>query len=327
MFVDMLSTVLMVIIFVLMTFVVSQFYLADTINDRESRLKELRQTLEKMQRSILNITHQRDDKEKKLQQLGKNIDSLQTDLRDLSSKLGNEQKKTTTLNGHNTSLSQQVSGLTIELKKLEKLLEKVEKDLKDKECTLEETKKDLNISLSQKITELDRLKKDYDKLECAHQEITKNKEGDISAFRSEFFEQLQKIIGTRQDIRVVGDRFVFQSEVLFPQGSAQLEQDGKKQLDFIATTLKELEKKIPSSVHWILRIDGHTDKVPIKTKEFASNWELSCGRAIAVVEYMISKGIAPNRLVAAGFGQFQPITQVAKDLSKNRRIEFKLDRR
>jgi chemotaxis protein MotB len=150
----------------------------------------------------------------------------------------------------------------------------------------------------------------------------------LTHFRSEFFAKLMKIVGERQDIRVVGDRFVFQSEVLFDKGSAEIRDEGKKQLKHLARILKEITSKIPSDIHWVLRIDGHTDKLPISQK-FASNWELSSARAIAVVKQLIAEGIKAQNLVAAGFGEFHPLSN-SKDeteMARNRRIEFKLDQR
>ena len=130
---------------------------------------------------------------------------------------------------------------------------------------------------------------------------------ELSRYRSEFFGRLREVLGRQRGIQVVGDRFVFQSEVLFDKGSAALGTAGQKQLMTIARTLKNIAKKIPDDIDWVLRVDGHTDNDPIKTPRFPSNWELSSARAIAVVQTLIANGINPKRLVAAGFGQYQPI--------------------
>ena len=154
------------------------------------------------------------------------------------------------------------------------------------------------------------------------------KKGDFGNYRSEFFAKLQKAIGDRSDIRIVGDRFVFQAEVLFDLGSAELGAEGKKQLDALSKALKEITEKIPAKTSWILRVDGDTDQLPIRSK-YPSNWELSTERSISVVKYLISQGIAAKHLVAAGFGEFQPLED-SKDIkvqARNRRIEFKLDQR
>ena len=152
---------------------------------------------------------------------------------------------------------------------------------------------------------------------------------ELQRYRSEFFGRLRDILGTRPGIRVVGDRFVFQSEVLFSSGSAELGSEGQRQLAQLARTLNSIAQDIPDEVDWILRVDGHTDAVPINTPEFPSNWELSVARALSVVRFLTSQGIAPERLAAAGFGEYQPIEPgTSPDArSRNRRIELKFDQR
>src|ERR1700720_4376955 len=152
---------------------------------------------------------------------------------------------------------------------------------------------------------------------------------ELSRYRSDFFGKLRDILGNRPDIRVVGDRFVFQSEVLFDTGSAALRPEGRIELDKLAAALAELEKQIPPEIAWVLRIDGHTDVRPISSPQFPSNWELSSARAISVVQYLISRGISPQRLVAAGFGEFQPLDggTTEEAYRRNRRIELKLTER
>ena len=130
---------------------------------------------------------------------------------------------------------------------------------------------------------------------------------ELSRYRSDFFGRLRAILGNRPDIRIVGDRFVFQSEVFFDAGQAVLKPEGRAELDKLAAALLELEKQIPGDIAWVLRVDGHTDVRPIASAQFPSNWELSAARAISVVQYLISKGVSPQRLVAAGFGEFQPL--------------------
>ena len=152
---------------------------------------------------------------------------------------------------------------------------------------------------------------------------------ELARYRSEFFGRLREILGDSRDIRIVGDRFVFQSEVLFRSGSSDLEPGGRKQLARLAKHLLALSKKIPADIDWILRVDGHTDSVPIFNEKFRSNWELSSGRAISVVKYLIQQGISPKNLVAAGFGEFQPIDNRSDEIAlrRNRRIELKLTQR
>jgi len=152
---------------------------------------------------------------------------------------------------------------------------------------------------------------------------------ELQQYRSEFFGRLRDILGTRPGIRVVGDRFVFQSEVLFASGSADLGIEGQRQLAQLAKTLTDIARDIPEAVDWIMRVDGHTDDVPISTATFRSNWELSVARALSVVRFLISQGVAPERLAAAGFGEYQPLdmSKTVTARGRNRRIELKLDQR
>jgi chemotaxis protein MotB len=152
---------------------------------------------------------------------------------------------------------------------------------------------------------------------------------DLERYRSEFFGKLRQVIGERRDVRVVGDRFVFQSEVLFDTGSAELGPEGPVQLGKLAATLLEVAATIPDEIPWVLRIDGHTDRRPISTESFPSNWELSSDRAISVVRFLIENGIAAKRLVAAGFAEHQPLDRRDDEIAyrRNRRIEIKLTQR
>jgi len=201
-------------------------------------------------------------------------------------------------------LNQQIAALCRQLAALEDALEASEKKDKEAQGRIADLGQRLNVALAQRVQELSR-------------------------YRSEFFGRLRAILGNRQDIRVVGDRFVFQSEVLFDTGSAAIRPEGKVELDKLATALSELEKQIPPEIAWVLRIDGHTDVRPISSPQFPSNWELSSARAISVVQYLISRGISPQRLVAAGFGEFQPLDAGATEEAyrRNRRIELKLTER
>lgn len=149
---------------------------------------------------------------------------------------------------------------------------------------------------------------------------------EMARYRSEFFGKLREVLGERQDIRIVGDRFVFQSEVLFGSGEAILGATGKEQLDRFASTLKDVAATIPIGIEWVLRVDGHTDRLPINNERFGSNWELSTARAVSVVKFLSERGIPPSRLVAAGLGEFHPLDDRNDEIAfrRNRRIEFKL---
>ncbi len=156
-----------------------------------------------------------------------------------------------------------------------------------------------------------------------------NKVHELSRYRSEFFGRLRDVLGAQKGVRIVGDRFVFQSEVLFAKGAADIGEAGNNQLRQLASTLLAISRKIPSDIDWVLRVDGHTDKDPIKTPRFPSNWELSSARAISVVQFLIEQGLPPNRLAATGFGEFQPLEDRDDEIGKrrNRRIELKLTQR
>jgi len=199
-------------------------------------------------------------------------------------------------------LNQQLAALRRQLSALEQALDVSEKKDKETQARLSEMGQRLNLALAQRVQELSR-------------------------YRSDFFGRLRSILGNRPDIRIVGDRFVLQSEVFFDTGQSVLKPEGRAELDKIAAALLELSRQIPDDIAWVLRVDGHTDVRPIGGGR--TNWDLSAARAIAVVQYLISKGMPPQRLVAAGFGEFQPIDPgITEDAySRNRRIELKLTER
>ncbi len=200
-------------------------------------------------------------------------------------------------------LNRQLLALRDELGKLTVALDASEAKAKADEVQVFDLGKRLNEALASKVEELAR-------------------------YRSEFFGKLREVLGNRPDVQIVGDRFIFQSEVLFATGSAEIGEDGKRQLAAFADTLKSIVPHIPTDIDWLLRVDGHTDKQPY-TGVYGGNWELSTARAIAVVKFLIEQGIPPNRLVAAGFGEFRPLVdgETQEDYRRNRRIELKLDQR
>ncbi|WP_020594420.1 peptidoglycan -binding protein [Kiloniella laminariae] len=201
-------------------------------------------------------------------------------------------------------LNQQIAALRKQLADISATLEITEAANKEQETQILDLGRRLNVALATKVQQLAR-------------------------YRSEFFGRLREVLGNRQDIRIVGDRFVFQSEVLFSSGSATLGESGQEQLGRLANTLLDLSKEIPSEINWILRVDGHTDIQPISTAEFPSNWELSTARAISVVKYLTRQGIPASRLAATGFGEFQPLDDSSDEIGyrRNRRIELKLTER
>ena len=221
---------------------------------------------------------------------------------ELEDTLDDQRKVTKRAMNQVSLLNQQISALRKQIAALEDALEASE--IKDRESStkIADLGKRLNVALAKRVQELNR-------------------------YRSDFFGRLREILGNRDDIRVVGDRFVFQSEVLFPSGGANLNEEGLGEMTKLAKALIELGKEIPDEIEWVLRVDGHTDNIPLSgTGRYRDNWELSSGRATSVVKYLIEQGVPAKRLVAAGFGEFQPLdpedSQQARD--RNRRIELKL---
>ncbi len=201
-------------------------------------------------------------------------------------------------------LNNQIAALRAQLSRIEAALEASEARAAEQEIVISDLGRRLNLALAEKVEEL-------------------------AKYRSEFFGELRKVLGDRPDIRIVGDRFVFQSDVLFASGSAELGPAAEDQISKLAATLLEIAGRIPTDVAWILRVDGHTDPVPIHTPQYPSNWELSTARAVSVVKLLIKHGIASNRLAATGFGEFHPIDDQTDEIGnrRNRRIEFRLTQR
>ena len=218
--------------------------------------------------------------------------------------LGSEREVSAQAKSRLEILNQQILALRQQLSRIETALEATEAQDREQSVVISDLGRRLNLALAQKVEELER-------------------------YRSEFFGRLREVLGERTDVTVVGDRFVFQSEVLFASGSADLAQVGKGQLATFATTLLEIAGKIPDELPWILRVDGHTDRIPINTAAFPSNWELSSARANSVVKYLVSQGVSPFRLAATGFAEHQPIDtgDSAAAYRRNRRIELKLTER
>jgi chemotaxis protein MotB len=384
-YVDVLSTLLMVIVFVLMIFVIGQLFLSQALSGRDEALAKLNRQIAEMA-DILSLrvqetsalktqvdqlsgaltksTAERDElrnqlvvvigerdslqaqvgdlqkqmksssdqlaaqsaltaeAQKKLEEAYKSIEAdrdkisaLLTDvaalqsLRDeLMKKIGNYETEKEELSAESQKrvelLNQQILALRQQLADISKALEIAETKSRDQSIQIAELGKRLNTALASKVQELAR-------------------------YRSEFFGRLREILGNREDIQIVGDRFVFQSEVFFDSGSAELGAEGRDQLDVLATTLILLLPEIPKDIDWVLRVDGHTDDRPIASNQFPSNWELSTARAVAVVKYLATRGIPADRLAAAGFGEFRPIdtSGTEEGRRKNRRIEIKFDQR
>ncbi|MBP7336316.1 peptidoglycan -binding protein [Niveispirillum sp.] len=326
--VDALSSLTMVVIFLLMVFVLGQFYLTSALQGRDRQLADLqgrvaqladalaleRDNNARMQADLGQLTDrlratlaEKEALQGRLDALGAAEDAAQTAderVAGLTRQLEEERKAGTAARDEVALLNQQIAALRAQLQQLVASLDASEAKAREQEVQIVELGKRLNTALAGKVAELAR-------------------------FRSEFFGRLREVLGNRDDVRIVGDRFVFQSEVLFDSGSADLGEAGQVQLGRLAQTLMELAARMPPEINWILRVDGHTDIVPIRGGRWASNWELSTARAISVVNFLVGMGVPPERLAATGFGEFQPLEPGNSPgaLALNRRIELKLDSR
>jgi len=345
-FVDALSTLLLVIIFLLSMFVLAQFFLGQALSGRDQALAELRgqvaqlgnllklerqsnqslrDSMTELSASLTAANKDRDklgaaldttksqlaDAEGKLKDITAARDALEAQAKDLTTKYGDsskalEQERTISARAQEqvALLQKNSTALREQLGRLEAALEASEERDKRNQAVLVDMGRRLNRALASKVEEL-------------------------AGYRSEFFGRLKQVLSNRPEIRVEGDRFVFSSELLFSSGSADLGPEGKAELRKFAKTLIDISHEIPKDLNWILRVDGHTDKRPISNAQFANNWELSSARAIAVVQFLISVGVPPERLAATGFGEYQPIDPGDNVFaySRNRRIEMRLTQR
>src|SRR6201992_3896170 len=321
-FVDALSTLVLSIVFLLSVFLVVQFYLSQEVSGKDKALEQLNAKIAQLN-DLLSLEKlgslTLDDQ---VSQLKAGLASAETErdrvkglyeglanagndaagrANELNKALESEKGVSSRALAQIEVLNQQISALRRQLAALEDALNASEKRDKESQARIADLGSRLNVALAQRVQELSR-------------------------YRSEFFGRLRAILGNRPDIRIVGDRFVFQSEVFFDTGQATLLPEGRAELDTVAAALIELDKKIPNEIAWVLRVDGHTDVRPVNGPNFKSNWDLSSARAISVVQYLISPGAAPQRLGAAGFAEFQPLDpgQTDEAYQRNRRIELKL---
>jgi len=323
-FVDALSTLILSIIFLLTVFMVAQFFLSQEVAGKDTALARLNAQISRLSELLSLEQLGKTNLEEQIAQLraslsaaegerdrlrgvaeGALADNGKAEAGKLNSQLTLEKEATARAVAQIAILNQQISALRRQIAALEDALGASEKKEKESQIHIADLGQRLNVALAQRVQELSR-------------------------YRSDFFGKLRDILGNRPDIRVVGDRFVFQSEVFFDSGAAVIRPEGRAELDKLAAALTDLDKQIPSEINWVLRVDGHTDTRQLSgTSAFKSNWELSAARAISVVQYLISKGISPQRLVAAGFGEFQPIDPGTTEeaFSRNRRIELKLTER
>ncbi|MEP7241200.1 MAG: peptidoglycan -binding protein [Devosia sp.] len=321
-FVDALSSLLLVIIFLLSLFMLTQFFLGQEIQGKDTAMTKLNSqiaeltdllqlersgntdlqgNLATLQATLGAATAERDALKAQVAGFGAGQSGSEAKIAGLTADLTKAQDASSDAAAQVALLNQQLAALRTQIGALEQALDASEAKAGEGKTQIADLGRRLNLALAQRVQ-------------------------DLSQYRSDFFGRLRKILEGRADVQVVGDRFVFQSEVLFPVGAAAVSPEGTAALDTLAGAIKQLQTEIPPDINWVLRIDGHTDKRPINTPEFPSNWELSAARAIAVLKYLAAQGVSSQHLVAAGFGDSRPIdpADTEEAYARNRRIEFKL---
>lgn len=307
-FVDALSTLLLVFTFLLTVFVMAQYFLARDVGGKDAALQRLNKEIEQLT-SLLSL--EKGGKALTQQSLAALAATLEQTRRERDALAAGAGAATETIDAEKqlsakaqsqvALLNQQIAALRSQLAAVEEALSAQEAKNKESQDRIADLGSRLNVALAQKVQELAR-------------------------YRSDFFGRLREILADRPDVKVVGDRFVLPSEVLFETGQANLTPEGQAEIDKIFVALSEVAKEIPPEIPWVLRVDGHTDKRPIASPLFKSNWELSAARAIAVVQYLVKKGFDPQHLLAGAYGQHQPIDEGDSEeaLRRNRRIELKI---
>ena len=380
-FVDALATLLLVLVFLIMVFVLAQFFLNEAISGRDAALRRLDSQVSELAELLalerrantdmrLNVSQlskelqasvaSNDDLQASVQALmlraegaETEVTSLKAELADAFKSIAADKSKIEAQIAELAGLSQQVAALKALRADLQEEVAALSGKLKKSDSALTEEHKIsegaraqlalLNRQMAALREQLTRLTATLDLAEATAKEqkveiaslgkrlnaALAGKVQELSRYRSEFFGRLREVLGNNPGVRIVGDRFVFQSEVLYETGSAEIGAGGKKQLVQLAETLHRIASKIPKDINWILRVDGHTDKVPINTAKYPSNWELSTDRAISVVKFLISQRIPAERLAATGFGEHQPLDARDDEIAfrRNRRIELKLTQR
>ena len=380
-YVDALTTLLMVLIFLLSLFSVAQFTLTDTLSTRDSAIDALNKQLGNLA-SVLSLEKAASDGLKQdLEKLTLQLRQSQAERDRLSADLTTQRGTADALKIERDALTERLTSMLAERDRLASSLESSSKEAATKAGDLQKEIERQRLELTrlaaslaaanqdkgklfgdlteeQKLTaeqkaavvrltaELAALKDELARLSTAldaadvkakdqqaqivdlGQKLNRalaSKVEELARYRSEFFGKLREALRGQREVQIVGDRFVFQSEVLFPSGSAKLQESGEKQLASVAQRLVEIARSIPKDINWVLQVDGHTDNKAIASAQYPSNWELSAARAIAVVKFLHSEGIPNDRLVAAGYGEYQPLSST--DTARNRRIELKLTNR
>jgi chemotaxis protein MotB len=323
-FVDALSTMLLVIIFLLSVFMLAQFFLSQDVSSKDAALSKLNAQIQQLTSLLALERADKDETQANLSALSATLQTTRQDnarlqglvdqaksandssggaLATAQQALDQQKSISSQALAQVEALNEQIAALRRQLGALEDALSASESRDKVSQAKIADLGSRLNVALAQKVQELAR-------------------------YRSDFFGRLREILGSRPGIRIVGDRFVFDSEVLFDSGQAAINPQGQGQMNQVASAIEDLEREIPPEIPWVLQVDGHTDKRPV-AGQYKSNWDLSAARAIAVVQYLMARGVEPQHLVAAAYGQYQPIDPGDGDeaLRKNRRIELKLTER
>jgi len=325
-FVDALSTLLLAIMFLLSVFVLAQFLLSQEVEQRDEVLTRLNTQINELTQLLALERASTQDAEDQLANLQASLDGAMAErsrlqelldrgagagataearIGSLSGQLDQERQISQRALSQVELLNQQIAALRKQIGALESALEVSETRDRESNAKIADLGRRLNVALAQRVQELNR-------------------------YRSDFFGRLREILSDRENIRIVGDRFVFQSEVLFPTGSEQINAAGQDEMAKLAGAILELQREIPPEINWVLRVDGHTDNIPLSgAGRYRDNWELSSARATSVVKFLIAQGVPANRLVAAGFGEFQPLDEAdtPEARNRNRRIELKLTER
>ena len=359
-FVDALSALLMVFVFLLMIFAIGQFVLADALSGRDQALSKLNAELAALASSLSMEKSAKVQALTQVEELSVSLASSQTQAQSLQLRLDETATLLSQTQAQLEGSQEEAARLTADINALAELKRQLESEIATRLAEVETTRDKLTVQteLSAKsAAQVELLNRQMAALRSQLDEISAslelaratskakemqiedlgrqlnlalaNKVNQLARYRSDFFGKLREVLGNRDDIVIVGDRFVVPAGLLFPSGSDQLGDGGRLQLDQIASTLREVTAQVPADIDWVLRIDGHTDRQPINSARFPSNWELSSARAIAIVKHLIDAGIPPQRLAANGFGEFQPLERGTDPaaLARNRRIEIQLTNR
>ena len=335
-FVDAITTLLLVFVFLLAIFMISQTFLTQSISGKDAALQSLKTQLQKLDADLEKNLGENKKLSELIATLNQQIEilnleqtNLQTDLLDKENLNKKYQLNTRDLEKKISALFEELGVEKLNLKSEKQISKKLNLEMSELNNTIQQLNNklsELDQALSLSLVDVETKDTEIENLKVKLDVALKEKIGELSEYRSEFFGKLKEILKNQKEINIVGDRFVLQSEILFKSGSAEIGKKGKAKLSEISNLLKSITKKIPSKINWIIQVEGHTDNVPISNNEYPSNWELSVARAIAVARIMIENDIEPKRINVAGYGEFRPLVKNEDEKSKNqnRRIELKL---